>query len=136
MKSDIEHLKDYTAMMMRVFIISFGIFWATTSLRDCGVAHAYTDQELTDAICKAENSVKYPCGIKSIDTHGDYSYAYKICLQSVRNNIKRWRNTGKRGDFIEFMAWRFCPIGASDDPIGLNKNWVKNVKYFLRKGNK
>lgn len=33
--------------------------------------------------------------------------------------------------YIEFLASRYCPIGADNDPQGLNKNWVKNVKYFL-----
>lgn len=36
-------------------------------------------------------------------------------------------------DYIEFLASRYCPIGADNDPQGLNKNWVKNVKYFLTK---
>lgn len=36
-------------------------------------------------------------------------------------------------DYIEFLGSRYCPVGADNDPQGLNKNWVKNVKYFLTK---
>ena len=98
----------------------------------------YIDQErLVEAIGKAENSVKYPYGIKSINTHGDKVLARKICLNTVNNNIARWqwaRQNGDTRDFIEFLGARFCPtINATDDPTGLNKNWVKNVRYLYEK---
>ena len=91
----------------------------------------YSHDEITEAIGKAENSVRYPYGIKSIDTNGDVAYARRICMNSVRNNERRWINAGRPGCFIEFMSRRFCPIGAPDDPTGLNKHWSSNVKYFL-----
>lgn len=25
----------------------------------------------------------------------------------------------------------YCPVGASNDPLGLNKNWVPNVQHFI-----
>lgn len=87
--------------------------------------------KVVTAIGRAENSVKYPYGIKSIPTNGDKDYARKICYNSVRNNYRRWVNAGKPEDFISFMSRRYCPIGAPDDPNGLNKNWVKNVRAFL-----
>jgi hypothetical protein len=39
----------------------------------------------------------------------------------------------KTGDFISYLSKSYCPIGASNDPKGLNKNWVKNVKTFYNK---
>ena len=83
---------------------------------------------LVESIGKAENSVKYPYGIKSINTHGDKALARKICRNSVVNNLKRWDG---KGDFIEFMSRRYCPINAPDDN-GTNRFWVKNVKYFYK----
>lgn len=85
-----------------------------------------------DAIYKAEGGAKaqYLYGIRSIkyDTPEE---ARKICYNSVKNNYKRWEKAGREGDFVEFMSRRYCPIGAKNDPKGVNKNWVKNVKYFL-----
>ena len=86
---------------------------------------SYTNQDLANAIFKAENSVKYPYGIKSIDTHGNKDYAHKICLNSVRNAKKRWIKAGKPEDFIVFMGRRFSPPS-------INPNWVRLVKYFLK----
>jgi hypothetical protein len=51
----------------------------------------------------------------------------------VKNNKKRFLKQTRYSDYIDFLASRYCPIGAKDDPRGLNKNWVKNVRYFLSK---
>ena len=90
----------------------------------------YSDTEIVNAIGKAENSKKYPYGIKSIDTKGNAEYARKICFNSVRNGRKRWEQAGKPDDLITFISRRYCPINAPDDN-GTNKFWVKNVKGFL-----
>lgn len=90
-------------------------------------AQDFTVDEVVEAIGKAENSTKYPYGIKSIDTKGDIEYAKRICRNSVVNNYKRWVKAGKQGDFLEFMSRRYCPINAHK----LNKNWVGNVKFWL-----
>ncbi|MBE3140169.1 MAG: hypothetical protein IMZ53_06260 [Thermoplasmata archaeon] len=84
---------------------------------------------LADAIYKAENSVKYPYGVKSIDTHGDKDYARKICSNSIRNNVKRWEKAGKKEDFIVFMGRRYSPPKQ-------NPNWVRLVKHFYNKEKK
>ena len=36
------------------------------------------------------------------------------------------------GDLLAF-ANRYCPIGAKNDPTGLNNNWYKNAKYYMNK---
>jgi len=90
---------------------------------------------IVNAIYKAEGGkkTKYPYGIVSIDTKGDEEYARKICYNTVRNNKVRFKNQTKYKDYIEFLGSRYCPIGASNDPNNLNKNWVTNVKYFIDK---
>ena len=90
---------------------------------------------IVNAIYLAEGGAKtkYPYGILSIDTKGDVAYARKICYNTVRNNKVRFNNQEKYTDYIEFLGSRYCPIGAENDPKGLNKNWVKNVKYFINK---
>lgn len=79
--------------------------------------------KLATAIYHAENSVKYPYGIKSIPTYGNKEYARKICLNSIRNAQKRWIKAGMPEDFIVFMGRRYSPPN-------INPNWVRLVKYF------
>jgi len=95
-------------------------------------AFAFTDDQVANAIYKAENSKKYPYGIKSIDTHSDENYARKICLNTIRNHRKRHSNHKCNFDFIECLGNRYSPPKAHK----LNENWVKNVKYLLKAGDK
>lgn len=91
-------------------------------------ANAYpSDAKIAHAIYHAENSHKYPYGIKSIPTFGNKEYARQICLNSIRNARRRWELSGRRGDFICFLSRRYCPRKEHR----LNKNWVRNVKFYL-----
>ena len=91
------------------------------------------DSALADAIYRAEGGARaqYPYGVRSIDTHGDAAYARRITLNSIRNAKRRWNSDGNPGGFLDFMAKRWAPVGAINDPNGLNRHWVKNVRYFL-----
>lgn len=86
---------------------------------------------LVEAIGKQENSVRYPYGIKSIDTHGNKTYARKICLNTVRNNYARWIKAGKPKTYIEFLGDRYCPV--LDDKPG-HAVWAGNVARLYEKG--
>ena len=89
---------------------------------------------ICNAIFHAEGGAKaeYLYGIRSVH-YADFKEARQICLNTVRNNRKRWLKAGKPGDFLSFLASKYCPVGASNDPKGLNKNWLKNVRYWLKK---
>jgi len=55
---------------------------------------------------------------------------------TVRKNFERFAESGEK-DFIAFLGKRWAPVGAENDPQGLNKFWVDNVRYFynlFRKG--
>jgi len=108
----------------------FGALTGVILILSVSSVWAWTDTEICNAIYKAENSVKYPYGIKSIDTHGDPIYARKICMNTIRNNRGRFAKQTKHSDFIEFLGSRYCPPSAHS----LNKHWVYNVRYFLQKG--
>ena len=97
-------------------------------------AFAYSNSEICDAIYKAEGGInaKKPFGILSVKCSG-YEDCRNICLNTVRNNVKRWQKTDLSKDFLSFLARAYAPIGASNDPSGLNRNWLKNVTYFLTK---
>jgi hypothetical protein len=95
----------------------------------------YTDEHIVNAIYKAEGAekAKKPFGILSVSCEG-YDDCRQICFNTVRNNRKRYADYGyKQYDtYLEFLASRYAPIGASNDPHNLNQNWLKNVRYFLK----
>jgi hypothetical protein len=90
-------------------------------------------EKLADAIYKAENSSKYPYGIKSINTYGNKDYARKICINTIKNNLKRFKKQTRYSDFIEFLGSRYCPVTIKSE-YRLNKNWVRNVRHFYNGG--
>jgi len=55
------------------------------------------------------------------------------CAATVQKHYDRWVKAGKKGDFLESLARRYCPVGADNDPTGLNKHWLKNVTAWTRK---
>ena len=52
------------------------------------------------------------------------------CAATVQKNYDRWVEAGKKADFITFLGIRYCPVGAKNDPKGLNKHWITNVNFF------
>jgi hypothetical protein len=123
--------------------LRFGVFCLATILMSeivfCGTLNAetvsltsYNVERLVSAIYLAEGGAraKKPFGILSVPC-SDYSSCKKICTNTVRNNLKRWENAGKPGDYLEFLSKKYAPIGMgknSNDPRNLNKNWYSNVK--------
>lgn len=55
------------------------------------------------------------------------------CAATVQKNYDRWVKAGSKGEFIVFLGKRYCPVGAENDPNGLNKNWTKNVRFYVDK---
>lgn len=127
--------------MRREQVIS-GIILAVVLLGNSEGASAstnfpYSIEKLADAIYKAEGSIKYPYGIKSINTHGNKALARKICLNTIRNNWKRYLKTDKtptKNEYLKFLASRYCPTNAPDNFNGINSHWMKNVEFFYNKG--
>lgn len=53
---------------------------------------------------------------------------------TIKNNIKRFNeNSKEHPDFISYLANIYAPIGASNDPTGLNINWERNVRDYYSK---
>lgn len=101
-------------------------------------AHAkdYTDEEIVNAIYKAEggSKAKKPYGILSVSCSSKED-CRRVCLRTVRNNRIRHKRDVKRNgeDYLSYLSRKYAPIGVGNDPQGLNRNWLKNVKYFLAK---
>ena len=79
---------------------------------------------LANAIYKAENSKTHPYGIL---THYKHTTPRQACINTINHALRDWNG---KDDFIVFLGSRYCPISAKNDPTGLNKNWVKNVRWW------
>ena len=58
-------------------------------------------------------------------------YCRLICYNTVINNYKRFLASGE-SDYLAFLARRYAPLHVSNDPAGLNSNWLRNIKSILR----
>lgn len=90
--------------------------------------------EIVDSIYLAEGGVKAkkPFGILSVPCSG-YEDCRKVCFNTVRNNYLRWVDAGRQGEFLDFLASRYAPLGAANDPYNLNVNWQRNVTKLTNK---
>lgn len=86
-------------------------------------AQAINVNRLADAIYWAEGGAKtnHPYGILA---HYQHTSPRQACINTINHALRDWNG---KGDFIAFLGSRYCPVGASNDPRGLNKNWIKNV---------
>lgn len=86
---------------------------------------------IVDAIYRVEGGAKarVPFGILSVRV-SSLEEARRVCYRTVQNNHDRWVRSGRRGEYLDYLADRYCP--PSDDPKG-NRNWKKNVRAFLSK---
>jgi hypothetical protein len=93
----------------------------------CHEAWAYTDEQVCDAIYIAEGgaNTNHPYGILA---HYKHTAPRQACLNTVAHARRDWNG---QGDFLSFLAARYAPIGASNDPQGLNRHWLSNVTRIL-----
>lgn len=93
--------------------------------------------QIVHAIYRAEGgqSAKKPYGILSVSCTSSED-CRRICANTVRNNYRRWMATDQSQTFLEFLASRYAPVSAKNDPKKLNRNWLKNVQFFLFGGGK
>ena len=82
------------------------------------------------AIRYAENGKTYQYGIIHKRCPKGYRHQAGWCAATVQKNWDRWVKAGKRGEFVVFLGNRYCPVGADNDPNGLNKHWIGNVRKF------
>lgn len=131
--SELRTVTFLAVLLALIFFFIILVHFASTASAE----PAYSDEQIVNAIYKAEggSSAQYAYGIRSVhyDTKAE---ARRICLNTVRNNRKRYADYGHKrySTYLEFLASRYCPVGADNDPKGLNKNWLKNVRYFLERG--
>ena len=71
-------------------------------------------------------------GVLSVKTSGA-GQANQVLNTSIKNNFTRWLQAGMPGTFVDFFQQRWAPVGVSNDPNNLNKNWSGNVRKALKK---
>lgn len=95
-----------------------------------------TLDQWADAIFQAEGRYKatYLYGIRSIK-YKDEAEARRICKNTVYNTLVKYRaQRCEEGESdLDCLSRRYCPLNADNDSKGINKNWKKNVAYFLNK---
>lgn len=116
---------DWLVKLKKFLTFTPVIFFLLTSTAFAQLCPAYTDEQIAQAIYKAEGGekTKFPYGIRSVKCSGE-TECRKVCLNSIRNARKRWIRSGKKEDFIVFMGRRYSPPKQ-------NPNWVSNVRFFL-----
>lgn len=55
------------------------------------------------------------------------------CAATVSKNFARWLKANGDDDFLMFLGRKYCPVGADNDPDGLNKHWVGNVRALTER---
>jgi hypothetical protein len=115
--------------ILLIFVLSYSQLSAqTTATAPTPINETYANK-IADAIYIIEGGAKtkFPYGIISVKTNDPR----RVCLNTIRNNWIRWQNAGSQGDYLQFLANRFAPIGANNDPKNLNKNWLPNLRKVL-----
>jgi hypothetical protein len=85
---------------------------------------------LADAIYKAENSKRYPYGIIVPGKRLSKEKARVYCINTIKHKYFDWSHE-KKTPFLNYLASKYAPIGAGNDPTNLNRNWLKNVSHFM-----
>lgn len=86
--------------------------------------------QISSAVKVAEGNPRNH-GVLSVNT-ANGADASHVLDNSVYNNFVRWVQAGKPGKFVDFMQQRWAPLGVSNDPSNLNKNWGGNVRKALQ----
>ena len=122
------------AVILIASILLCGIICLFSS---CGMTPARADivdtGRLADAIYMAEGG-SHTRHLYGILKKYKKTTPRQACINTIKSALRRYENSDKSVDFIVFLSRTYCPIGASNDPTGLNVNWVKNVYYFYNRG--
>lgn len=122
------------AVLGAILYLLSGCAWANDKIlvKSDNIA-GYSVNQWADAIYKAEGGEKtrYPYGILAKYKH---TTPRQACINTISSKYKAYKKLGLKTPFIAFLASKYAPIGAKNDPTGLNRNWIKNVNHYLTKG--
>lgn len=121
----------YLACVIMGLIFTFSGCIASAFETNCYPKTGYTCADIVNAIGKAENSKAHPYGIMVKYKRTD---PWQACMNTVKHRMRDYIKSGSSEDFVVYLSKTYAPIGASNDPKGLNRNWISNVRYYLAKG--
>lgn len=94
-----------------------------------GIAASFgIDARLIQAVVNAEGNIvkAVQCSIPSVTTRDQ---ALRILCRSAVHALSDFvQQQQLAGDFVAFWGKRWAPVGAANDPHGLNANWATNVR--------
>jgi len=119
-------------LLVKTIVLAIVVFFMLSREAMAGEPF-YSNEEIADAIYLAEGGAKtnHPYGILA---HYKHTTPRQACINTIKSARIRFAKQSKETDFVYFLSLTYCPIGAKNDPTGLNKNWIKNVKFFLERG--
>lgn len=123
-------------LVVVLFVLMVGTKKADAQeIQPAGVGRIYDAERIADAIWHAEGGkrAKKPYGVLSVPCHSE-AQCRRICINTIQNNFTRWQANGARGDFLVYLASRYAPVGVKNDPRGLNRHWLKNVRHYYDTG--
>lgn len=125
-----ERKKMKKLLAQGAVLLSLAIILTTIITSTSGVyAEDINIEKLADAIYRAEGgeNTNYPYGILQKYEH---TTPRQACINTIRHGLKDWDG---EGDFISFLGSRYAPLGVENDPRGLNKFWIGNVKFYYER---
>ena len=84
------------------------------------------DPALVQAVVKAEGNIvrAVQCSVPTIETR---EQAIRITCRTIVHRLWQFAKEQQPSAFVAYMGASWAPVGAKNDPQGLNKNWVPNV---------
>jgi hypothetical protein len=93
-----------------------------------GIAASFNlDAGLVQAVVNAEGDIvaAVRCSVPSVTTREE---AIRILCRSIVHAYRDYVEAqGENAAFVNFFARRWAPVGATNDPTNLNRNWPTNV---------
>lgn len=88
---------------------------------------------IANAIYKAEGGAKtrHPYGILA---KYKKTSPRQACINTVQHKYSDWVASGDPRPFITYLASKYAPRHVSNDPFDLNRNWEKNVRFYMGEG--
>lgn len=73
--------------------------------------------------CRAFGVIN-PKAQASVDAQAGWACA------TIAKRYTEWKASNSDIPFVSYLAASWCPVGADNDPKGLNANWISNVQYW------
>lgn len=85
------------------------------------------DARLLQAIMQAEGDIikAVQCSIPSVVTRDK---ALEVTARSIVHRMTEYVRAHDPDAYVDYLASKWAPINATNDPQGKNKNWPHNVR--------